>query len=53
MFITNDLITLEYDDTVILRFTFTIDITQILTEYVRDTATVVIKDNDSKYIKHT
>ena len=52
LFTTNDEITLEYDDTVIL--TFTPDNPHLLFgierdgEYIRDTATVSIIDNDSK-----
>ena len=52
LFTSNDQITLEYDDSVIL--TFTPDNTAFITgleaqgEYTRDTATVNIIDNDSK-----
>ena len=52
LFTINDEITLEYDDSVILSFTP--DNLALITgleaeeEYVRDTATVFIIDNDSK-----
>ena len=52
LFTSNDETTLEYDDSVIL--TFTPDNPALITgleaqgEYVRDTATVNIIDNDSK-----
>ena len=54
MFITNDDITLEYDDKV--RLTFTPDSPDLITDtenqgmYVRDTATVNIVDNDCEYV---
>lgn len=52
LFTTNDDITLEYDDSVLLTFTpYSNGIIQELEntgEYVRDTATVNIIDNDSK-----
>ena len=52
LFTTNDAITLEYDDTVILRFTPTSSLlipgVEGAGEFVRDTATVNIIDNDRK-----
>ena len=54
LFITNDDITLEYDDKV--RLTFNPDSPDLITDtenqgmYVRDTATVNIVDNDSEYV---
>ena len=51
LFTTNDQTTLEYNDTVILKFTTSSNIIQLLEaqgEYLRDTATVNIVDNDSK-----
>ena len=52
IFTTNDEITLEYDDTVILRFTpdnpLLISGAESDREYIRDMATVNIIDNDSK-----
>ena len=53
LFTINDEITLEYDDTVILRFTpdspLLIPGVESEGEFIRDTATVHIIDNDSKY----
>ena len=52
LFITNDEVTLEYDETVILRFSPDSD--HLISgvkgrgEYIRDTATVHIIDSDSK-----
>ena len=53
LFTTNDNVTLEYDDTVILRFTpdnpaFIPDV-ESRGEFIRDIAVVNIIDNDSKY----
>ena len=52
LFTSNDDITLEYNDTVILRFTpdnpLLIAGVQDAGEYIRDTAIVYIIDNDSK-----
>ena len=52
LFITEDDITLEYEDTVILRFTpnyhALIPTVEQLGEFIRDTATVNILDNDSE-----
>ena len=51
-FTSNDQITLEYDDRVLLTFTplneFLIPGLEALGEYIRDTAIVNIIDNDSK-----
>ena len=53
LFTTNDEVTLEYNDTVILRFTPDSDrlISGVESRggFIRDTATVHIIDNDSKY----
>ena len=52
LFTTDDEITLEYDDTVILRFTpesaELIPVAEGGGEFIRDTAIVNIIDNDSK-----
>ena len=52
LFTTNDEVTLEYNDTVILRFTPGSDRlipgVESFGEFIRDTATVNIVDNDSK-----
>ena len=48
LFISNDETTLEYNDSVILTFTPDNDGLEAQGEYVRDTATVNIIDNDSK-----
>ena len=52
LFTTNDVITLEYNDTVILRFTpdnsLLIAGVESRGEYIRHNATVNITDNDSK-----
>ena len=52
LFTSNDEITLEYDDRVILTFTpdnpAFIPGLEAQGEYIRDTATVIIIDNDSK-----
>ena len=54
LFSRNDDITLEYNDTVILRFIVNPAITGLIQqleaagEYIRDTATVDIIDNDRK-----
>ena len=52
LFTTNDGVTLEYDDTVILRFTpdnpAFIPGVEGAGEFIRDTAVVNIIDNDSK-----
>lgn len=52
LFTTNDEITLEYNDTVILKFISSLpELTQQLEsagEFLRDTATVNIVDNDRK-----
>ena len=52
LFATNDEITLEYDDRVLLRFTpdnpGLIPALEGVGEYIRDTATVHIIDNDCK-----
>ena len=52
LFTTDDEITLEYEDTVILRFTpddpAFIPTVEGTGEYIRDTATVCIIDNDRK-----
>jgi hypothetical protein len=49
---TNDVITLEYNDTVILKFIsdniLLIPEVEDTGEYIRDTATVIITDNDSR-----
>ena len=54
LFTTNDEVTLEYNDTVILRFTpqmsDLVPSVEGMGEYIRDTATVNIIDNDRKYI---
>ena len=54
LFTTNDMITLEYNDTVILRFTpdnpLLIPGVESRGEYIRHSATVNITDNDSKSI---
>ena len=46
------MITLEYNDTVILKFTpdntLLIPMVEDAEEYIRDTATVIITDNDSR-----
>ena len=52
LFTTNDEVTLEYEETVILRFkhqfpAFILDI-EDNGQFIRDTATVNIIDNDSK-----
>ena len=51
-FTTNDEVTLEYEDTVILRFTPDSDRlipgVESVGQFIRDTATVTIIDNDSK-----
>ena len=51
-FTSNDQITLEYDDRILLTFTplneFLIPGVEDLGEYIRDTANVNIIDNDSK-----
>ena len=51
-FTSNDQITLEYDDRILLTFTpfneFLIPGVEDLGEYIRDTAIVKIIDNDSK-----
>ena len=53
IFTTNDDITLEYDDSIILVFTsidrFLIPALEATGEYIRDTANVNIIDDDSKY----
>ena len=53
LFTTNDDITLEYDDTVLLRFTpdnpLLISGVEGAGEYIRDTAIVIIIDNDRKF----
>ena len=55
LFTTNDEVTLEYEDTVILRFTPQISALDLVKsvegagEYIRDTSTVFIIDNDRKY----
>ena len=53
LFTSNDDLTLEYNDTVILRFTpdspLLLPGIESTGEYVRDTATVYIIDTDSKY----
>ena len=53
LFTSNDVLTLEYNDTVLLRFApdslILIPGVENAGEYVRDTATVYIIDNDSKY----
>ena len=54
LFSDNDAITLEYNDTVILRFTANSGLAPLISqlemagEYVRDTAIVDIIDNDRK-----
>lgn len=51
LFTSNDEITLEYDDTIILTFTPTFPTIEILEadgEFIRNTATVFIIDNDCK-----
>ena len=56
LFSRNDDITLEYDDTVILRFIVNpglaglIQQLEAVGEYIRDTATVNIIDSDRKYL---
>ena len=53
LFTSNDVLTLEYNDTVLLRFApdnpLLIAGIENAGEYIRDTATVYIIDNDSKY----
>ena len=53
---TRDNISLEYDDTVILTFTpddpSLISSLETAGEYIRDTATINIIDNDCKLITH-
>ena len=53
LFTTDDEVTLEYDDTVILRFNphnpLLISDYENAGEFIRDTAIVNIIDNDSKY----
>lgn len=53
LFTTNDMITLEYEDTVTLRFTPSlpnfIQLVEDGGEFIRDTTTVNIIDNDRKY----
>ena len=54
LFSDNDAITLEYNDTVILRFTANLGLAPLISqletegEYIRDTAIVDIIDNDRK-----
>ena len=54
LFTTNDIISLEYEDTVTLRFTPSLsNLIQLVEdggEFIRDTATVNIIDSDRKYI---
>ena len=54
LFTLSDEVTLEYDDTVILRFTPDSDSLIFGVngrgEFIRDTATLHIIDNDSKYL---
>ena len=56
LYTTNDEITLEYDDRVLLRFTpddpGLIPILEGMGEYIRDTATVHIIDSDCKCSSH-
>ena len=53
LFTSNDVLTLEYNDTVLLRFApdspLLIAGVENAGGYIRDTATVYIIDNDSKY----
>ena len=48
LFTTDDDITLEYNDTVLLKFSYLIPAPEIAGEFLRDTATVNIIDNDRK-----
>ena len=54
LFTSNDIISLEYEDTVTLRFTPSLsNLIQLVEdggEFIRDTATVNIIDSDRKYI---
>ena len=56
LFTANDMITLEYDDRVLLRFTpdnpVLVPGVEGIGEYIRDTATVHIIDNDCKCSSH-
>ena len=55
LFTTNDMISLEYEDTVTLKFTPShsnlIQLVEDGGEFIRDNATVNIIDNDRKYIE--
>ena len=55
LFTSNDMVTLEYNDTVILKFTpdsiLLISGVESRGEFIRDSATVNIIDNDCKFAK--